>query len=76
MKQGRELNPVKEWLISNIVWDTEQEDGSVLDQDELGLPREAYFVGAEEDIDDYLSSAYDYCILQYHCRERPGSFRY
>ena len=66
----------KEWLIENIVWDTEQEDGEFLDARELGLPQEVRFIGLEEKIEDHLSDTYDYCTLQYHYRERPGSFRY
>jgi len=50
--------------ITGIVWDTE-DDGEVISQDELGLPSD---VEIDDDIDDddiadYLSDEYGYCVI-------------
>lgn len=63
-----------EWRISNIVWDTEQEDGETPDQAALALPSEELYEGKEDDIAEYLSNKYGFCVYSFRFRERPGSF--
>lgn len=61
-------------IVKNIKWDTE-DNGEVIDQDDLQLPEETVIenledifdeeIGevTEEDVVDYLSDTYGYCIF-------------
>lgn len=56
--------------VTGIIWDTE-DNGEVIPQEELGLPSE---VEIDEDIDeddiaDYLSDEYGYCIMNFNAEE-------
>lgn len=54
--------------VTNIVWDTE-DNGEILSAEELGLPCEVEIEEHidHEDIADYLSDEYGYCIFSFEC---------
>lgn len=52
------------FLVTNIEWDTEQEDGGTPDARVLGLPHEATVEANDpEDLADILSDEYGFCIF-------------
>lgn len=54
------------YKVTNIEWDTE-DSGETVDAEELGLPKEVEIPAhiEEDDIADYLSDKYEYCVLNF-----------
>lgn len=59
------------YLVHDIVWDTEQEDGSEPDQQDLGLPSDVhlYHLDDLEGIADALSDEHGYTVIGYDFQE-------
>lgn len=56
--------------VSDIVWDTEQEDGTCPSSVSLGLPNELTLETVSEDgVADFLSDAYGYCVKSFSLGE-------
>lgn len=46
-------------LVSDIIWDTDEQDVDL--PEEVEVPDDL----SDEEIEDYLSDTYDYCVLAY-----------